>query len=151
MGYETENHVLCVINYSRSVQDYNTAILFFHLIPPFVANLFWALYIIFGTARQRSMTRSRQTYREHVLEQFHEHKHLVISPIILLILSLPRLIISLVSACVDTSKNPWLYLCDYFMSFILSMLIFVIFVLPSKLYMKTFKESLRSWRRRTHQ
>jgi hypothetical protein len=151
MGYEIENHVLCVINYSRSVQDYNTAILFFHLIAPFVANLFSALYIIFGTARQRSVTRSKQTYREHVLEQFNEHKQLVISPIILLILSLPRLIMSLVSGCVDASKNPWLYLCGYFISFTPSMLIFVIFVLPSELYMKTFKETLRSWRRRTHQ
>jgi len=151
MGYETENHVLCVINYSRSVQDYNSAILFFHLIAPFVANLFSALYIIFGTARQRSVTRPKQTYREHVLEQFNEHKQLVISPIILLILALPRLIISLLSGCVDASKNPWLYLCGYFISFIPSMLIFVVFVFPSELYMKTFKESLRRWRRRTHQ
>jgi hypothetical protein len=149
--YETENHVLCVINYSRSVQDYNTVILFFHLIAPFVANLFSALYIIFGSARQRSVARTHQTYKEHVFEQLSEHKQLVISPVILLILSLPRLVISLVSRCVDASNNPWLYLCGYFISFTPSMLIFVVFVFPSELYMKTFKESLRMWRRRTHQ
>ena len=151
MGYEIENHVLCVINYSRSAQNYNTAILFFHLIAPFVANLLSALYIIFGRARQRSVTRSKQTYREHVLDQLNEHKQLVISPIILLILSLPRLIMSLVSGCVNASKNPWLYLCGYFISFTPSMFIFIIFVFPSELYMKAFKESLRSWRRRFHQ
>jgi hypothetical protein len=144
-NYETENHVLCVINYSRSVQDYNTVILFFHLIAPFVANLFSALYIIFGSARQRSVARTHQTYKEHVLEQLSEHKQLLISPVVLLILSLPRLVISLVSGCVNASNNPWLYLCGYFISFTPSMLMFVVFVFPSKLYMKTFKESLLIW------
>ena len=147
--YETENRVLCVTTYSRSVQDYNTAILFFHLIVPFIANLFSAVYIIFGTARQRSVTRTRQTYTTHVLEQLSEHKQLVISPVILLILSMPRLVISLVSECVNASNNPWLYLFCYLISFTPSMLIFVVFVFPSELYMKVFKESLKKWKRRT--
>ena len=76
-----------------------------------------------------------------------EHKHLLISPIVLLLLATPRLIISLVSGCVDPSENPWLYLCAYFISFTPPMLIFVVFVLPSKLYRKTFKESIMQWRR----
>ena len=147
MEYEMENHLLCVVSYSRSVQKYNTAILSFHLIGPFLANLFSALYIIFGTAQQRSAARAQRTYKEHVIEQFHEHKQLVISPIIILILSLPRLIISLISSCVDVSKNPWLYLFGYFISFTPTMLIFIVFVLPSELYLKIFKESLQSWRR----
>ena len=149
MEHEMEKHLLCVVSYSRSVQNYNTAILFFHLIGPSLTNLFSALYIIFGTARQRSAARTQQTYKKHVIEQFNEHKQLVISPIIILILSLPRLIISLVSRCVDVSKNPWLYLFGYFISFTPSMLIFIVFVLPSELYLKIFKESLQSWRRRT--
>ena len=149
--YEMTNHVLCVIRYSRSMQHYNTAILFFHLISPFIANLLSALYIIFGAARHRSIARTTKTFKEHVLEQLSEHKQLVISPVSLLILSLPRLIISLVSGCVDASKNPWLYLCGYFISFTPSMLVFVVFVFPSEQYMKTFKETLQKWRRRTHQ
>ena len=150
-GYETEYHTLCVIRYSSALQNYDTAILFFHLIAPFVANLFSAFHIVFGTARRRSATQKRQTYKEHVLEQFGEHRQLVISPIVLLLLALPRLIISLVSGCVDASKNPWLYLCGYLISFIPSMLIFVVFVLPSELYRKTFKDSMTRWRRRIHQ
>jgi hypothetical protein len=147
---KTENYVWCVTRYSRSIQDYNTAILFFHLIVPFIANLFSALFIIFGSARQRSVAQTRQSYKEHIYEQLREHKQLVISPIILLILSLPRLIISLLSGCVNASRSPLVYLCGYFISFIPSMLIFVVFVLPSKLYRKTFKESLSSWRRLIH-
>ncbi|CAF4015286.1 unnamed protein product, partial [Adineta steineri] len=90
----------CVVNYSRAVQDYNTAILFIHLIGPFIANLFSALFIIFGTARQRSLAQTNQNYITHIREQLREHKRLVISPAILMILSMPRLIISLLSGCV---------------------------------------------------
>ncbi|CAF3536877.1 unnamed protein product [Adineta steineri] len=148
--YEMEYHTLCVINYSSSLQDYNTAILFFHLVTPFIANFISAFYIVFGTARQRSITRTKQTYIRHILEQFIEHKQLIISPLILLILSMPRLIISLISGCVDVSNNPWLYLSGYFISFTPSMLIFIVFVFPSKLYMKTFRDSFQKFRRSTY-
>ncbi|CAF3495074.1 unnamed protein product [Adineta steineri] len=141
-------HRWCVINYSRVVQDYNTAILFVHLIGPFIANLFSALFIIFGTARQRSLAQTNQNYIAHICEQLREHKQLVISPAILLVLSMPRLIISLLSGCVKVSDRPWLYLCAYFISFTPSILVFIIFVVPSDLYRKTLKESLRTWKRR---
>jgi hypothetical protein len=146
---KTENYAWCMTRYSRTVQDYNTGILFFHLVAPFIANLLSALFIIFGAARQRSVTRTKQTYREHVFEQLSEHKQLVISPIILLVLSLPRLIISLLSGCLNASRYSWLYLCGYFVSFTPPILVFVVFVLPSQLYRKTLKESLTSWRRQT--
>jgi hypothetical protein len=147
----TERYVWCITRYSRSIQDYNAAILFFHLVGPFTANLFSALFIIFGSARQRAAARTKQTYREHVYEQLSEHKQLIISPLILLVLSLPRLIISMLSGCVNASQYPWLFLCGYFVSFTPSMLVFVVFVLPSKLYRKTFQESFRRWLRRIHQ
>jgi hypothetical protein len=140
-----------VTAYSRFIQEYNTAILFFHLVGPFIANLFSALFVIFGTARQRSVARIDQSYKQHIRKQLSEHKQLVISPAILLVLSLPRLIISLLSGCVQTSSNSWLYLSAYFISFTPSMLIFVIFVIPSELYRKTFKESLNRWRRLARQ
>jgi hypothetical protein len=145
----TERYVSCVTHYSPGVQDYNTAILFFHLIVPFLANLFSALFIIFGAARQRSVARTGQSFSEHVREQFNDHKQLIISPVILLVLSIPRLIISLLPGCVKTSENLWLYLSAYFISFIPSMLIFFIFVFPSEFYMKKFKQSLKSVRQRT--
>ncbi|CAF4060722.1 unnamed protein product, partial [Adineta steineri] len=95
-----EIHRWCAINYSRIVQGYNTAILFIHLIGPFIANLFSALFIIFGTARRRSLAQTNQNYSTHIRAKLREHKQLVISPAILLILAMPRLIISLLSGCV---------------------------------------------------
>ncbi|CAF1290215.1 unnamed protein product [Adineta ricciae] len=148
--YETEKYVLCVVTYPSFVQNYNTTILFLHLIVPFLANLCSTLYIIFGNARRRSTIQTKQTFQELVLKQINEHKQLIVSPLILLVLSLPRLIISLISGCIDASNNPSLYLCAYFISFTPSMLIFIVFVLPSDLYMKTFKDSLRKYRPRSH-
>ncbi|CAF0834669.1 unnamed protein product [Adineta steineri] len=144
-----KRYVSCITHYSPSIQDYNTAILFFHLVGPFIINLFSALFIIFGGARQRSMARTNQSFKEHIQEQFREHKQLIISPIVLLILSIPRLIISLLPGCAKTSDNLWLYLGAYFVSFTPSMLIFLIFVFPSELYMKAFKQSFIRIRKRT--
>ncbi|CAF1324490.1 unnamed protein product [Adineta steineri] len=144
-----KRYVSCITHYSPSIQDYNTAVLFFHLVGPFIVNLCSALFIIFGGARQRSMARTNQSLKEHVQEQFREHKQLIISPIVLLALSIPRLIISLLPGCVKTSENLWLYLGPYFISFTPPMLIFLIFVFPSELYMKAFKQLFNRIRRRT--
>ena len=140
--------IWCITRYPRSAQDYNTFILFFHFLGPFAANLLSALFIIFGTVRQRSMTQVGQSYTEYFLRQLREHKQLLIGPVALVILSLPRLIISLLSGCVDVSHYPWLYLSGYFISFIPSVLVFVVFVLPSGLYKRQFRESVRRWRKR---
>jgi hypothetical protein len=145
-----EHRVWCVTTYSHSVQNYNTVILFFHFLVPFSCNLFSALFIISRAARYRVKTRTEQSYGQHLREQLNEHKQLVISPLIFVVLSLPRLIISLLSGCVKASHNPWLYLSGYFISFIPSIIVFAAFVLPSALYKKQFKESLKYWQRRFH-
>jgi hypothetical protein len=144
----TERYVSCVTHYSVAVQDYNTSILFFHLVGPFVLNLCSALLIIFGAARQRSLAQTDQSLKEHVREQFKEHKQLIISAMILLILSIPRLIISLLPGCVKTSDKLWLYLSGYLISFIPSMGIFIVYVVPSDFYMKKFQQTLKNIRRR---
>ncbi|CAF1607590.1 unnamed protein product [Adineta ricciae] len=131
----------CTTSYSQSIENYNTVILFIHLLGPFIANFCCALFIIIRSARRRAEVQKQQSYRKHVREQWKEHKHLVISPMILLLLSTPRLIISLLSGCVNVTNHLWLYLCAYFISFLPSVLFFILFVIPSDLYRKTFKES----------
>ncbi|CAF1562161.1 unnamed protein product [Adineta ricciae] len=131
----------CLTSYPQSVQDYNTAILFIHLLGPFLANLFSALFIIIGSARRRAKAQRRHTYRQHLRDQWNEHKQLIVSPVGLLLLSAPRLIIALLSGCTDVSGHLWLYVCGYFVSFTPSLMIFVVFVLPSNSYRIAFKES----------
>jgi len=111
-----------------------------------------AMIMLFGTARRRSTAKTnKKSFKEHVISQIREHKQLLISPFILLVLALPRLIMSLVSGCVDPSENPWLYLCGYLISFTPPMLVFTVFVLPSELYRKTFTDSITRWLRQIHQ
>ena len=75
-----DRYVSCGTHYSPAVQDYNTTTPFFHLVVPFLANLCSALFVIFGVARQRSVSQTGQTFSEHVRKQFKEHKQLIISP-----------------------------------------------------------------------
>ena len=138
--------IWCVTQYSNSIQIYDTIILFFHLTIPFVINLFSACFIIFVTAKQRAKARHKQTYKEHIFSQIREHKHLLISPLCLLILAMPRLIIALLPGCLNVSHHLWLYLSAYFISFTPSIFIFIVFVLPSDLYKEKFKESFSTCR-----
>ena len=138
----THSYVWCVTTYPQSIQDYNTVILFVHLLSPFLSNLFSSIFIIIASARRRAEAQNRQTYPEHLRKQWNEHKQLVISPVVLLLLSTPRLVISLLSGCTDVSHYAWLYISAYFISFTPSILIFVVFVLPSTSYRSTFKQSL---------
>ena len=143
-----ENRFLCVFHYSPSIRIYNTFILMFHFVGPFCANLFSALFIVFHSARRRAATHKRQTYREHLREQFKQYRNIIISPIILVILAIPRLIISSISGCTRVSQDAWLYLLGYFISFIPSISILFVFVLPSELYRKQLKDSFQSFLRR---
>jgi hypothetical protein len=138
-----EQRSWCVFHYSPSVYIYNTTISFFHFVGPFCANLFSTIFIIFTGARRRAIAQKRQNYKQHLCQQFKEHKNLIVSPIILTILMLPRPVISLVSECVKRSHISWLYLSSYLISFIPSMSIFLVFVLPSDFYSDQFKKSIK--------
>jgi len=43
--------------------------------------------------------------------------------------------------------NSLQYLCGYFVSYLSPILVFTVFVLPSELDRKTFKESMTQWQR----
>ncbi|CAF0854311.1 unnamed protein product [Adineta steineri] len=143
-----EQRVWCMIRYSQSVQIYTTVVEYFHFVAPFSANLLATLFIILKLARQQATVRTHISYQQQLFNNFNEHKQLVIGPIVLAILLSPRFLISISSECVKASRISWLYLFGYFISFIPSSLIFVIFVLPSTFYKKQFKKAITTWRQR---
>ena len=122
--------VQCVTCFSNFVQCYNTVILFVHFLGPFMANLFSLLFIIFETVRK-----------------LREQKQLLISSLVLVVLSLLRVIVYVISGYVDPSVQRWLYLSVYLISFIPCGLVFV---LPSELYKKHLRESMNRLRQRLH-
>ncbi|CAF1493972.1 unnamed protein product [Adineta steineri] len=143
-----ERRVWCVLPYSQSIETYTTIVQYFHFVAPFLANLISAIFIIVYITRLKTIVRSQFSYQQQLLDQINHHKQLVISPVILVILLFPRFLVSLLSTCVKSSRNPWLYLCGYFVSFIPSSFIFIIFVLPSTFYRKEFIKTITSWRQR---
>ncbi|CAF1469882.1 unnamed protein product [Adineta steineri] len=131
---DDEIRIWCIITYSSSLKTFHSAIHSFHFIAPFVINLVSSIVLITRKSRQQSNLRTDRTYYQLLRQQLREHKNLLIAPVILVILALPRLIISYISNCMKSASNPWIYLILYFISFIPPMLTFIIYVLPSKFY-----------------
>ena len=133
-----EKRAWCVVRYSSSVQVIISSINIFHFVTPFAIHFISTVFLIICMARQKGKVRQKLTYRQHLIQQFHEHKSRLISSIALIIVALPRLLISLVSDCMKSARNPWLYLVAYLISFVPPLLIFVLYVLTSKFYLKEF-------------
>jgi hypothetical protein len=146
-----ENRIWCFIKYSSSINIYNSFITLFHFLIPFIINIISAICIILKIAINRSVIQCDQTFQQHLHHQIKEHRHILIASFVLILLNLPRLIISFLSGCMRSAREPWLYLIGYFISFIPSMLTLIIFILPSKTYKDEFdiviKHMIRRFRR----
>ena len=140
--------IWCFIRYSSSIDTYNTFIEMFHALVPFLINIFSSLWIILSIARRRRNLHPDQSFGQHFIEQIYQHGHSLIATFLLIILALPRLIISFATDCMRSARQPWLYLFAYFLSFIPSILIFIIFVLPSTVYKRQCNMAVRQALRR---
>jgi len=139
---EKEERTWCVVSYSPWLQTYSSIMIFFHFFAPFSINILSALFIIISTTRVRAATRTDVNLLGHLIAKLKQHNHLLFSPIIITILTLPYLIISFMLDCNKSSNLFWFYLIGYFLSFIPAIFIFFIFVVPSPLYKQEFKEIL---------
>nr|AEN94416.1 low density lipoprotein [Adineta vaga] len=138
-----EKRIWCSVSYSSNLQIFNSIINLIHFFIPFILNLISAFIIIIMTSLQRKKLQRQLTYRHILQEQCREHKHLLIAPIVLVLLAVPRLILSFLPSCMDSAAHVWLPLIAYFISFIPPLLTFVIFVVPSKYYRKEFDKSVK--------
>jgi len=141
-----DNRIWCIVQYSPSLRIFNSIILIIHFSIPFLLNISSACIVIHTLARHRSNTQRQTTYIQQLRAQFQELKHILISPIIFILLALPRLIISFLSHCMKSARNPWLYLIGYFTSFIPPIFIFFVFVPYSKNYKAVFKKTINNVR-----
>jgi hypothetical protein len=66
-----------------------------------------------------------------------------ISPIAIVILSIPHLIISFLSRCMKSNRDPWFFLFGYYIFFVPPLLILVLFILPSDMYKKELHTIVR--------
>ncbi|UJR06888.1 hypothetical protein I4U23_011177 [Adineta vaga] len=140
---DEEHRIWCMTKYSSSLQIFDWTMNLLHFLVPFLINFISALIIIINATRIRSNVHKKQSRKKILHKQFQQHKHLLITPIILILLAFPRLIISFLFGCMKSARNPWLYLTGYFISFIPSMMIFIVFVLPSRVYRDEFTQSIK--------
>ncbi|CAF3252099.1 unnamed protein product [Rotaria socialis] len=145
---KTEERSWCVVIYSPRLQMYTYTLLFFHYFAPLFINVMSATFIIIATTRQRALSKIDRSFWKHFKIKFKQYKHLVISPTIIVVLTSPYLIISIVLDCNKSSNLLWFYLVGYFLSFIPAASIFITFVLPSTLYRQEFWNIIISVRKR---
>jgi hypothetical protein len=144
---DDEKRTWCIVTYPSRLQTFNSFMYTFHLLVPFIINLISAIILITKKSQQLSTIHTRRTYRQLLRKQCQQHKHLFISPIVLVILAIPRLIISFARKCMKSADDSWLFLFGYFISLIPPILTFVVFVLPSKFYMRELRKSLIQYQR----
>ncbi|CAF2569476.1 unnamed protein product [Rotaria sp. Silwood2] len=142
---EDDKRVWCIITYPTSVQIFNSIVHTFHFLTPFIINLISAIILITKKARQQSNLQTGRPYKEHLQKQIQQYKHLFTAPVVLVILALPRLILLFLSKCMKSTDDAWLFLIGYFISFIPTMLTFVVFIVPSKFYKKQLHQSLTAY------
>ena len=145
---DEQQRTWCIVSYSSRLNFVNRIIQIFNFFVPFLMNIISSFVIVFLSTKRRRLIKKDESYFHIFSEQVQQHLHLLVSPLFLVILSLPRLIISFVAGCVNSNRNPWVYLIGYLISFIPPMLTFVIFVSPSKLYKAEFRKTVKQYRKR---
>ena len=144
-----EERTWCILNYSPELRIFDRFINLFHFLIPFLINLASASIIINQAFRMRSKTKSKTkpARKATIYDAIKRHKHILISPCLLIILGVPRLIILLSFRCMESARDPWLFLIGYYISFVPSLLTFVLFILPSTNYTDEFLTVIRKQRR----
>jgi hypothetical protein len=143
---DNQKRIWCIVSYPPSLEVYNYIIHILHFFGPFSINLVSSIVLIMKATHQQSNLHKKRLYKEILKEQVRLHKQLLIAPIVLVLLSLPRLIITFASKCMRSADDAWLYLIGYLISFIPSMINSIVFILPSEFYRKECQKTLLRYR-----
>jgi hypothetical protein len=109
-----EERTWCVVQLSSSIQTFASSITIIHFLLPLSINIIYVLSIIILLTLQKIKIAGKKTKKEHFWNQFDQHKHRLFSSFILVIIAMPRLVISFISSCMKTARNSWLYIGGYF-------------------------------------
>jgi hypothetical protein len=144
---EMEERSWCVVTYTKWLASYSSTLIFVHYFVPLAINVISIPCIMIITARQRSKSRSNHTFWLHLRARISKNKHLIISSTMIICLTLPHLIISIILDCQKSSNLFWFYLTGYYLSFCPATFVFIIFVLPTGLYRQEFHEFIADMRK----
>ncbi|UJR06778.1 hypothetical protein I4U23_011065 [Adineta vaga] len=143
-----EGRSWCVIHYKTWIKLYTMMMIFIHYFIPLIIQISSTITIIILTARQRSTVQTEKSFWNHLKRKILKYKQQIISPILIILITLPHLIVTIILDCNKSSRLFWFFLISYFLSFIPAAFIFIIFVIPSPLYRKQFQQCILHLRRR---
>lgn len=153
---DDQGRVWCIVRYTKKpsanffhqLTSIGTVI---HLICPVALNLIAAVGIILLRSTRRSKIAQKLSFRGHIIDQLRQQKYSIISPMLLILAAIPRLILTFQLKCMKSARDPVsIFLFAYFISFLPSVLLFVTFVLPSTTYRKEFHQVMNKLSRFIH-
>ncbi|CAF1400549.1 unnamed protein product [Rotaria magnacalcarata] len=124
--------------------------MFFHFLVPALINLIAIICTILSAARSRAKAQQSIPFKNHILHEISRQRHVIATPVMIVLLSFPRIIIPFFVRCMKTPRNPTLYIIGYFISYAPPILTFFLFVLPSDTYRDACRKALRLAKRRFH-
>ena len=146
LSYTSINKTLCVTNYAQSsISTYNRVNVLIHYFIPFLIQIIsiTILIIQFAFGRARTSSNNQQTFRNLFLRQLKIQKEQYVTPMIIVLSSLPQTILSFSYACSEL-KQSWqryILLTTYFLSYLPQMLGFILYVLPSTTFSEEFYQT----------
>ncbi|CAF1557701.1 unnamed protein product [Didymodactylos carnosus] len=133
-------HSSCVIKYKTDLlKKYAIFVNIFHLTVPFMVNITSTIVFLISQTTRKSNSllickQSKQPFYSMLKKQIIFYKPIVISPLILICLQFPRLVLTFVFACVEYSWQRNLYFASYLIAYIPLMGTLIIYILPSPVY-----------------
>jgi len=136
---------LCVIDFGNqsTIADYHRVSALLHYLIPFLIQVISITILIVLAARQRAKTAKKSiTFGQVLRKQFMTQKELYVIPGIIVLSALPQGILSFSLTCRQLSDwQRHILLAAYLLSYAPQVLGFLLYVIPSSVYLKEFKDT----------
>lgn len=147
LSHISANVTLCVTNYIQPlVSTYNRVNVLIHYFIPFLIQMISITTMIIRTAGSRARTSAsqRETFASLFRKQLKTQKELYITPMIIILSSLPQTILSFSYACggLNQAWQRYTLLAAYFFTYLPQMLGFILYVLPSTAFSEEFRQTI---------
>ncbi|CAF1113002.1 unnamed protein product [Adineta steineri] len=138
---DVNSEKVCAIDLTKDfVFTYNRVSIFIHHFCPFTIQIICITLLIIFAARSRAkVQKSQMNFYQILRKQFRNQRELYITPIIIILSSLPQIILSFSFACTHFSNGKrYGLLFAYLLSYLPQTLGFLLYVLPSTFYKSEF-------------
>ncbi|CAF3974828.1 unnamed protein product [Adineta steineri] len=138
---DVNSEKVCAIDLTKDfVFTYNRVSIFIHHFCPFTIQIICITLLIIFAARSRAkVQKSQMNFYQILRKQFRNQRELYITPIIIILSSLPQIILSFSFACTHFSHGKrYGLLFAYLLSYLPQTLGFLLYVLPSTFYKSEF-------------